>query len=414
MAITSSASSLPIPAAADHHPLPLTVGVLGSGHAGTALAAWFASRHVSTALWAPADHPGSISAMKDNQGVITTEGVINGPFRVSACDDLAAVIRSSHVLIIVTRADVHDSFVNELANFNGELEAKDIVVVCGHGFSMKYERQLRCKRIFETDNSPTTSKLSDKKKCKVNIKEMKTSFGLSCFPVHRNDAGVIDLPEDIKIIFDQLFSARIVPIPPLQVLFFSNYITHAIAAVMNIGRLRDPANSLTKRAEQWLLELDERTPRSEQGFFFYGEGSNTYVCKVQEQVDQERRKVATACGLRLSSLLQECNDEYGTDYATLREYCLAPSPHNVHYACPENLEHRYFSEELCSLEDIAAIATVTKIEIPLTRAFINIIRAGKGNIPPTGISSSVIGNFSFSDLIRFGATAGSDTYERVE
>lgn len=171
---------------------------------------------------------------------------------------------------------------------------------------------------------------------------MKASFGLSCFPIHRNDVGVIDLPEDIKIIFAQLFTARIIPIPPLQVLFFSNYITHAIAAVMNIGRLRDPVNSLTKRAEQWLLELDERTPRAETDFFFYGEGSNTYVCNVQEQVDQERRKVAKACGLHLNSLLQECNDEYGTNYATLREYCLAPSPHNVHYACPDNMEHRYF------------------------------------------------------------------------
>ncbi|NSY72475.1 D-nopaline dehydrogenase [Agrobacterium tumefaciens] len=403
MALASSSTSLPVPAAG-HHPLPLTVGVLGSGHAGTALAAWFASRRVSTALWAPADHPGSISAIKANEGVVTTEGVINGSFTVSASDDLLAVIRSSHLLIIVTRADVHDSFVSELANFNGELAEKDILVVCGHGFSMKYERQLQCKRILETDNSPTTSKLSDKKKCKVNIKEMKASFGLSCFPIHRNDVGVIDLPEDIKIIFAQLFTARIIPIPPLQVLFFSNYITHAIAAVMNIGRLRDPVNSLTKRAEQWLLELDERTPRAETDFFFYGEGSNTYVCNVQEQVDQERRKVAKACGLHLNSLLQECNDEYGTNYATLREYCLAPSPHNVHYACPDNMEHRYFSEELCSLEDIAAIATITKIEMPLTRAFINIIHAGKANFPPTDKTSSVIGNFRSGDLIRFGAT----------
>ncbi|WHA44216.1 MULTISPECIES: D-nopaline dehydrogenase [Agrobacterium] len=413
MAITLSATSLPI-SAADHHPLPLTVGVLGSGHAGTALAAWFASRHVPTALWAPADHPGSISAIKASEGVITTEGMINGPFRVSACDDLAAVIRSSRVLIIVTRADVHDSFVNELANFNGELATKDIVVVCGHGFSIKYERQLRFKRIFETDNSPITSKLSDQKKCNVNIKEMKASFGLSCFPIHRDDAGVIDLPEDTKNIFAQLFSARIICIPPLQVLFFSNYITHAVPAVMNIGRLRDPANSLTKRAEKWLLELDERTPRAEKGFFFYGEGSNTYVCNVQEQIDHERRKVAAACGLRLNSLLQECNDEYDTDYETLREYCLAPSPHNVHHACPDNMEHRYFSEELCSLEDVAAIAAIAKIEIPLTHAFINIIHAGKGKINPTGKSSSVIGNFSSSDLIRFGATNVFNKDEMVE
>lgn len=301
--------------------------------------------------------------------------------------------------MIVTRADVHDCFVKELEKFNDELADKDILIVCGYGFAMNYGRRLWFKRILETDNSPTTSKLEDKGNAKVNVKEMLAAFGLSCFPIHRNGAGVIDLPDDVKTTFSQLFTAKITPIPPLLAL--SNYITHAVAATLNISRLRDPANSLTEKAERWLSELEEHSPM-EKGFFFYGQGSNTYVCRIQEQVDNERRAVAAACGLQLDSILQECNHEGNTNYTTLREFCLAPTPHNVHHACPDNIQHRYFSEDLRSMKFIAGIAEIVKVDIPLTWAFINIIQAVRGN---TTLDSTECNAISLirNDLVRFGA-----------
>nr|WP_272951507.1 NAD/NADP-dependent octopine/nopaline dehydrogenase family protein [Sinorhizobium meliloti] len=382
----------------------LTVGILGAGHAGTAMAAWFASKKIPVVMWAPSGHRGSLPSINAQNGTIMAKGVINGKFNVSTCEDLGTVACSATLLIIITRSDAHESFVNELANLGNELNDKDILVVCGQGFALNFEKRLRSRRILEISNSPAACKITDGEKVMVHIKEMKAALGISCFPAHRHESGAIDFPDDVKHTLSRLFpTTKLTPTPPLQAAFGSNYITHAVSAMLNIGRLPDPAGTLSERAEGWLRELKNRAPM-EEGFFFYGQGSNGYVCKVQDLVDNERRAVAMACGIRLSPLLQECNEEYNTDYATLREYCLAPSPHNVQYACPNDIEHRYFSEELRSLEGIAAIAEVVKVEVPLTRSHIFLIQAARGKPAFGSTLYKSIRGFTRDDLIRFGAT----------
>ncbi|WP_312885929.1 NAD/NADP octopine/nopaline dehydrogenase family protein [Rhizobium leguminosarum] len=386
----------------------LTVGILGAGHAGTAMAAWFASKKIPVVIWGPSDHRGYIPKIDAQNGTIMAKGVINGKFHVSTSEDVGTVACSATLLIIITRADAHESFVSELAKLGNKLNDKDIIVVCGQGFALNFEKRLRSRRILEISNSPAACKVADGEKVMVHIKEMKATLGISCFPTHRNESGVIDFPDDVKHTLSRLFpTTQLTPTPPLQAAFGSNYVTHAVSAMLNIGRLPDPAGTLSQRAEGWLRELKNRAPM-ENGFFFYGQGSNGYVCKVQDLVDNERRAVANACGIRLPPLLQECNEEYNTDYATLREYCLAPSPHNVQYACPNDIEHRYFSEELRSLEGIAAIAEVVKVQVPLTLSHILIIQAARGKPAFESALYKSVREFTRDDLILFGATFTAD------
>ena len=375
------------------------MGILGAGHAGTALAAKFAANGFSVTLWAPERHPGAIPDILANDNNINAAGVINGAYAITPTTDVGVVVRSAKLLFIVTRADVHDTYVSALEEHNDKLADTDLFVVCGQGFTMTYGDRLNVKRILESSNSPAASKLTGP--ATVNIKEMKTEFQVSCYPIHR-DAGRVSLPADLKDQLAKLLPAQLVPCLPLQAAFASNYITHAVAAMFNIGRLRDPADALTERAKGYLSELDRRDPPAG-GYFFYGRGSNTYVNKVQEKVDAERRAVAAFCGIKLDTLLKECNDEYGTDYANLREYCLVPTPHNVQFACPDAIEHRYYSEEMWPMEFVAALAGLVGTPVPLTTATIVSIQAARDKEPFESPRYKKICGFTREDLTRFGA-----------
>ncbi|MGV1832923.1 NAD/NADP octopine/nopaline dehydrogenase family protein [Agrobacterium vitis] len=195
----------------------------------------------------------------------------------------------------------------------------------------------------------------------------------------------------------RLFPSDVFPISPLQVLLYANYIFHAIGAVLNIGRLPDKDEELTERAEGWRSELRRRAPTREK-YYFYGEGNNTSVCRVQNCVDEERLAIAEACGFNLRPLLDECNEEYATDFENLREYSLAPAPHNVNFACPDTINHRYFLEELCNIEVILSVADAVGFSAPLTMGFAKIIRAAAGY--PEPVQKHL---FTVDDLIKFGA-----------
>ncbi|MBO9112482.1 MULTISPECIES: NAD/NADP-dependent octopine/nopaline dehydrogenase family protein [Rhizobium/Agrobacterium group] len=352
----------------------LTVGVIGGGHAGTALAAWFSSQKVQTAMWAPANHPGSLPSIRQHGGILAS-GLIEGKHEVTIYQELSDLLASAKFLILATRADVHQAFVQDLEKF---VLKKPLLVICGHGFTVNYAARLMCERILETDDSPVTAKLIGGQGNEVHIKAILPSFGVSCYPVTRDGGGNLKLPKSISETLAKIFGSSITAISPLHSLFFSNYIIHAVSATLNIGRLRDPEGSLTERAEGWRTELESRVG-ADYRFYFYGQGTNSYVCAVIDAADKERLKVAGALGIKLDTVLAECNTQSKTDYVNMREFSLAPFPYNVNFACPDTLQHRYFSEEIRTMEMICAIAKSHRIKIPVTKSIMSLIKAARGD-----------------------------------
>lgn len=97
-----------------------------------------------------------------------------------------------------------------------------------------------------------------------------------------------------------------------------------------------------------------------------------------DAADKERLKVAGALGITLDTVLAECNTQSKTDYVNMREFSLAPFPYNVNFACPDNLQHRYFSEEIRTLEMICSIARSHRVKIPVTKSIMLLIKAARG------------------------------------
>ncbi|QTG17106.1 NAD(P)-binding domain-containing protein (plasmid) [Agrobacterium tumefaciens] len=378
----------------------LTVGILGAGHAGTALAAWFSSKRVPTYMWALEDHPGSLTAIRQQYGQVKASGLIEGVYLTTVCSNLSDLIASANFLILATRADAHEQFVGNLESYNDQLTGKTLLVICGHGFAVSYAYRLQFKRILETDDSPTTAKLTGDGGNEVHIKAMLPSFGVSCYPVKYDESGNTILPDSVETVLTRRFQASITAISPLHSLFFSNYVIHAVSATLNIGRLRDPDESLTERAKGWREALDDRVG-ADQRFFFYGQGTNTYVCNVIKAADKERLAVAQALGITLDTVLEECNIQSKTDYVNMREFSLAPFPYNVNYACPDTLGHRYFSEEIRTMELISVIAEARGIKIPVTKSIMVLIKAARDDDPDT-YSSSGSSSFNPFDLSIFG------------
>ncbi|NTI26896.1 D-nopaline dehydrogenase (plasmid) [Rhizobium rhizogenes] len=377
----------------------LTVGVLGAGHAGTALAAWLSSQNVPTLMWAPANHPGSLPSIGQHGGIVAS-GLIEGKHEITVYENLSGLLASANFLILATRADVHEAFVNDLEKF---VLKRPLLVICGHGFTVNYASRLMCERILETDDSPVTAKLTGGQGNEVHIKAILPSFGVSCYPVKLDIDGNPTLPKSTSATLARIFGSSITAISPLHSLFFSNYIIHAVSATLNIGRLRDPVGSLTERAEGWRAELETRVG-ADYRFYFYGQGTNSYVCNVIDAADKERLAVAKALGITLDTVLAECNTQSNTDYVNMREFSLAPFPYNVNFACPDTMRHRYFSEEIRTMAMICAIAKSRRIKIPVTKSIMSLIKSARGDASDT-LSSLGALPFDPTELSIFGARA---------
>ncbi|MGV1832922.1 hypothetical protein [Agrobacterium vitis] len=139
--------------------ISLNIAVLGAGHVGTALAAWFSSQGATTTLWAPHDHPGILSSAFENKAHIRSEGLLEGTHEVAVADSLESAVESASLLVVATRSDAHQGLVEDLRRLGARISGKEILVICGRGFAIRFAHLLQFDKIVETDNSPVTSKL---------------------------------------------------------------------------------------------------------------------------------------------------------------------------------------------------------------------------------------------------------------
>jgi len=374
------------------------LAILGAGHLGTGLAAHLTRIGHAVTLYAQAAHLGVLRHLPkyDNVIKIKTDDQV-WSVQLTATTDLAAAVAGVEAVFIVTRSDGHEAFVVELEKL--DLTNIDIYVICGQGFTMGYHERLNAKRIIEITNSPAAVKLIDDNEV-VNIKKWKGELEATCFPIP--SAGELDLPSDVKDTLSAILPAKFVPIPVLEAAFQSNYITHALPSVANLGLIKEDRSQLTATAQGYLKDLDQRDPPRD-GFFFYGRGQPKHVTDLQEKMDEERRAVARAYGLTLKPLLKECNDEYNTDHQNLREFTSYPNIHNVQHACPNGLDHRYFLEEIWPIMLIVSLAKHVGVKVPLTKAVMNIIKAIHSDKSFDTPRSGYIRSLKPEELVQFGA-----------
>ncbi|KAG8213183.1 NAD/NADP octopine/nopaline dehydrogenase [Butyriboletus roseoflavus] len=270
-------------------------------------------------------------------------------------------------------------------------------MICSQGFTIIYKECLKVKRIFKSNTSPTASKLDGL--AIVDIKKMKTNFQVSCFLLCNSGA---DLPADAKPILDRVFHTTLSPCTPLEIALGSTVVTYAVTALLNMGRLKDTVNSLTFLACSFHSMLQARKA-ADLLPFFYSKGMNNPVCNAQLAFDTECFKIGEACGLQLVDLLTDCNSEHGTSYANLREYSLAPEPHNVQKAAPQDIKYCYYEEELLLMVFIHSLAKILSIDSPVITGTIHFYQAALQTDAFTSDQNLGSLQVGHKDLVRFGA-----------
>nr|WP_258719300.1 NAD/NADP octopine/nopaline dehydrogenase family protein [Neorhizobium sp. SHOUNA12B] len=99
--------------------------------------------------------------------------------------------------------------------------------------------------------------------------------------------------------------------------------------------------------------------------------------------------------------MEDRNKDYGTTFATMRDYSLAPTPHNVQTLAPKDMDSRLYREEFIILTLWAAIARIADMPVPAIDAFLWITSAAYEEELPT--FGRDLPGFNREDLISFGA-----------
>jgi D-nopaline dehydrogenase len=269
---------------------------------------------------------------------------------------------------------------------------------------MNYASELNARRIVETNESPAATKWVENEG-KIFIKALKSLIQVSSYPVIHNAGQAITIPVDVNNFLAILLPGiTIKPVFPIAMPFWSNYLVHAVPTACNLGRIPERERDLTPLAIKLRKQLQTKSDISRPyPFYFYGEGANVYVCRVQAGMDLERQALAKACGLKIGTLLDDNNGDYNTNYSTLREYNLAPSPHNEQHVCPDSIDHRYFVEEVVSLEQLLAIAKIVGVSMPRTEGLVHMIHDVREKEPFETDQYKKIVTFTRDTLASFGA-----------
>ncbi|OCP23554.1 MULTISPECIES: NAD/NADP-dependent octopine/nopaline dehydrogenase family protein [unclassified Ensifer] len=376
----------------------MKIAILGAGNGALALAMKFNSLGQEAVVWAPENHPGQIEFVKTcgNQlGYKVGETTANA-VPLPTTYEIGEAVKGADLIFFVSVANAHAGFVAALKDH--DLSKADLIVVAGQGYTVDYARSLNVRRTVETDNFPGAAKLVKDNQW-VHVKQWKSKLGVSCFSVH--DDKAIEMPDDLKAKLKTLFpEIALTQVTPLQMTLTSLWITHLVAALLNVGRLQDKPEDLPQIVNDNLATINARHPIPDQ-WHFYGQGMNEPVCRAQTAADLERLMVGSACGLGLSTLLEECNEEYGTAHKTLQEFATALPIHNVQFACPNSVKHRYFTEEIKAIGQLVGIARALGLQLPITEGFMaltNVVTATNTEVP----------HYTQADLVRFGATFAAD------
>lgn len=290
------------------------IAIIGPGNVGLAMAAYLAKINKEPVLYAIEGHARNISKINAQKNVLKTAGVFKLTFEVETVDNIVDLVATTSAIIVATPASGHAAVIDELLKVKDKIKDHVIIAICGCLFAQRAKvAGLEALFIGETSTSPYASRLPE---MNVLLKGVKVFIPIG---------GLNDPHQEIKDRVEELF--------PLQLRWQTNYlklffwnvalIVHVYPSVMNAG---------------WIESPEE--------FRFYKDGMSDGVCRVQEELDAVRVKLAKICGFEVPSLLEIMNGYYDTAFATWRDFAYNSIPHNMLKEASKTLNHRYILQDI--------------------------------------------------------------------
>ncbi|KAG5925128.1 hypothetical protein E4U42_004467, partial [Claviceps africana] len=222
-----------------------SVGIIGAGHVGCALAFDMASRGHDTVIRALDGHAGNTAAIKANGGYLNATGVLSGRVRVRVENGLARLTES--IIVVAMPCTGHQHVLRELRQH--DLGRKTIILVAGNAVTLQAQTILggAAGAVLATATSPFSSRVSSDGS--VSVRGIKKHLDICAL-------GRAATRPDV----DDVFPVPLVWCASALDMFLRgvNAVLHVPTALMNVGWAETTGGD----------------------FFFYRQGMSPGVCRV--------------------------------------------------------------------------------------------------------------------------------------
>jgi opine dehydrogenase len=290
------------------------VAVLGAGHGAHAMAGDLASRGFRVNMFEMPQFQGSVRELFDTR-TIQVSGVIQGSFKLNkVTNDINEAIDGVKYILVVTPAFAHEGYARLL---KGRTRSDQIIVVYPGAFAGLLFRTVfgdaDCPVVAEVNNLPYDTRLTAPRQVaiyghnKVNVAFMPAAKG----------AELIDDMRDIHP-YEKIYSD----------------VLEAGLSVVNPGVHAGPC----------LLSLTAIENSPKRPFFLYEHGVTPGSCRINLQIDNERKEIGQKLGYKLTPI---------EDFTGLTEgYTWQELYMSIHgnisltpISGPHDINSRYFTED---------------------------------------------------------------------
>lgn len=350
-----------------------TIGILGAGNSGLALAGHLAFVGHDVVLWnrTNSDSLRAVSVAGD----ICLGGEIECQAKIPlATTVLEQVMERSALLIITTPASAHRDIAAAMAPYIND--GHTILLSPGRTFgALEFKRTFNSLGVAEGYCLGEAQSVIHASRVQhgnfVTIYGIKHDVPIAPLAAEQTDVLLASLPDCLKPIYRLVRST-------LDTGFGNvGMILHCAPVLMNAGWIES-------RHTEFLYYYDAITPS---------------VARLLEKLDAERQKVAGAVGARTASLCEWLGEVYGVTGDSLYE-CIQANDRYAKISAPRSLNHRYLFEDVpTGLVPIEAVGQMFGIPTPLTSLIIGLAEAaletdfrGSGrNIQNLGLTKELVG-----------------------
>lgn len=325
------------------------VAILGAGNGGCTYAGYLGMKGHSVRLFEFPQFAENLTEI-GRIGGVHLKGTIDGFGKVKTITtEISEAIKEVDTIMVVVPAFAHRKMAQACAPYLKE--GQIVVLNPGSTFgALEFKSSL-----YEFGNhrdvtiAETSSNMFGCRKlgpAEVNVMALKKIMPVATLPADRIHKEI----QNLKTFFEQFYPAKSILETSLN---NNNAVVHPVTSILNAG---------------WI----ESTKGN---FDFYWKGMSESVCRVMEEIDNERMAVGRALDFEPTSMLQSLKDFYGFKGETLHEV-LTTSP--VHggptigiLAAPNSLKYRYISEDVpFGLVPYSEVGKVLGVETPYIDALI--------------------------------------------
>lgn len=318
--------------------------VLGAGHGGLAMAGHLAQMGFRVNLWnRTAERIEHIRF----RGGIGLEGAVEGEGRLElATSDLKEAVADATVIMVALPANAHRDIATALA----EVVHEGQIIILNPG---------RTGGAIEVRNILSKKGVGPE----VTVAEAQT-FLYTARRIEPSSAQIFDIKNEVAVA--ALPSYKTPEVLKLLRVAFPQFIPGdnvLRTGLENVGAIFHPGVMILNAA---------RIESTHGDFQYYLEGITPSVAAVLEVMDQERRQVADALGIRTHTVREWLYLTYGSPGRDLYQ-AIQSTPGYKGIMAPAHLNHRYILEDIpMSLVPIASIGEMFGVKTPTIRAMIHL------------------------------------------